>query len=128
MRPWAARNAASASPPAKTKAETPACVSSPSSAPGRPASQTTAPADFTAPASFAKNFFAAGRLDAAGGKEVLGEACRRGEVGGRAEIGEEDFRPCARAREHPIGSVAKRFERFGETNARQRFERQRGGR
>src|SRR5499427_5558387 len=44
MRPWAARNAASASPPAETKAETPACVSSVSSAPGRPASQTTAPA------------------------------------------------------------------------------------
>src|SRR5262249_27591196 len=51
-------------------------------------------------------------LDAAGGEQILGEGCARGEVGGRAEIGEEDFRPRAGAREHPIGSVAKLFERF----------------
>src|SRR6516165_4252359 len=44
MRPWAVRSASSASQPAKTKPETPACVSSVSSAPGRPASQTKAPA------------------------------------------------------------------------------------
>src|SRR5262249_2602959 len=69
----------------------------------------------------------AGRLDAAGGEEILGEGCPRGEVGGPAEISEEDFRTRADARAHPIGSVAKRLERFGEANARQRFERQRGG-
>src|SRR6516225_3058764 len=70
----------------------------------------------------------AGRLDAAGGEEILGEACPRGEVRGRAEIGEEYFRPRTGVREHPIGSVAKRFERLDEANARQGFERQRGGR
>src|SRR5262249_29288861 len=151
MRPWAVRSAASASQPAKTKAETPACVSSVSSAPGRPASQTTAPARRNAcVAGIASRAYISSdeHRHASLAPEVLNASIIASrvanpssiiasmptaaknlleEVGVRAESGEEDFRPRGGAREHSIGSVAKRFERFGETNARQRFEHQRRG-